>query len=155
MKKIIAKITLFITLMFDKTFAFLAKNSMVAVSVTDMLKKAVESPVADVITALIPGDVDDRIVSSLRANLPKVLFKMALIHRISTESSTNSESVPVPASICRAPARPSSSESTAPRVTTSSPAPVETVVLVPIAVDWMPTESPPAPVLSVSCSIPL
>lgn len=93
MKKIIARITMFVTLLFDKTFAFLAKNSMVAVTVTDMLKRAVESPVADVITALIPGDVDDRIVSSLRANLPRVLFKMALIHRISTESSTNSEAI--------------------------------------------------------------
>src|ERR1700742_3763039 len=50
----------------------------VGVLVTENIKTFVDSPVADVLTAIIPGDIDDEIKNLLRAKLPGVLTELRL-----------------------------------------------------------------------------
>jgi hypothetical protein len=65
----------------------------VAVKVTYGLKKVVESPVLDVITDIIPGDLDDKIQEKLRLIVPIVAQKLAIAHGILKESETDSNAV--------------------------------------------------------------
>ena len=50
----------------------------IGVSVTGAVKGFVDSPEADILTALIPGDVDDKIKDLLRAKLPIILGELKL-----------------------------------------------------------------------------
>lgn len=50
----------------------------VGVTITENIKHFVDSPVVDVLTALIPGDVDDKIKLLLRENLPQILDSLKL-----------------------------------------------------------------------------
>lgn len=58
----------------------------IAVEIVEKIKQGVEGPVGDVITALIPGSVDDAIRAKLKDWLPKLILQMALV-----ESITNIE----------------------------------------------------------------
>lgn len=48
------------------------------VNITENIKKLVDSPVTDVLTAIIPGDADDAVVAALRAALPQILTQLKL-----------------------------------------------------------------------------
>ncbi|WP_345948283.1 hypothetical protein ABDD95_15645 [Mucilaginibacter sp. PAMB04274] len=48
------------------------------VVITENIKTFVDSPAADIITAIIPGDLDDRIKSLLRSALPAILTQLRL-----------------------------------------------------------------------------
>jgi hypothetical protein len=50
----------------------------IAVIVTENIKNFVDSPAADVLTTLIPGDADDEIKNLLRAKLPAILAELKL-----------------------------------------------------------------------------
>ncbi|MGZ3891176.1 MAG: hypothetical protein ACXVI9_11800 [Mucilaginibacter sp.] len=50
----------------------------IGVTVTQNIKTFVDSPAADVLTAIIPGDVDDQIKNWLRAKLPQILTELKL-----------------------------------------------------------------------------
>lgn len=50
----------------------------IGVSVTENIKNFVESPIADILTAIIPGNVDDHIKTILRNQLPAILIKLKL-----------------------------------------------------------------------------
>ena len=50
----------------------------VGVVITDNIKKFVDSPAADVLTAIIPGDLDDEIKGLLRAKIPAIFSEMKL-----------------------------------------------------------------------------
>ena len=50
----------------------------IGVLVTENIKNFVDSPAADVLTALIPGNVDDEIKNLLRAKLPSILTELKL-----------------------------------------------------------------------------
>ncbi|MES2268654.1 MAG: hypothetical protein V4520_17950 [Bacteroidota bacterium] len=50
----------------------------IAVSVTENVKKFVDSPLSDVLTVLIPGDIDDKIKELLRSALPGILTNLKL-----------------------------------------------------------------------------
>jgi hypothetical protein len=50
----------------------------IGVIVTENIKNFVDSPAADVLTAIIPGDIDDDIKDWLRAKLPAVLTELKL-----------------------------------------------------------------------------
>jgi hypothetical protein len=50
----------------------------IGVIVTENIKNFVDSPAADVLTAIIPGDIDDEIKDWLRAKLPAVLTELKL-----------------------------------------------------------------------------
>jgi hypothetical protein len=50
----------------------------IGVQVTQNIKNFVDSPAADVLTAIIPGDIDDEIKNWLRAKLPAILTELKL-----------------------------------------------------------------------------
>lgn len=60
------------------------KNAIhVGVTVVNNMKSFVDSPAADILTALIPGDLDDQIKLKLREYLPKILIEMKLAENCS------------------------------------------------------------------------
>lgn len=69
MKKIFA----FLKNLFRNLKALAEKFVKPSVIVVENLKKAVESPLAPVITAIIPGTWDDKIVEKLKQHLPRIL----------------------------------------------------------------------------------
>jgi len=50
----------------------------IGVIVTENVKNFVDSPGADILTALIPGDADDKLKDLLRAKLPEILTELKL-----------------------------------------------------------------------------
>jgi len=50
----------------------------IGVIVTENIKNFVDSPEADILTALIPGDADDQLKDLLRAKLPAILTELKL-----------------------------------------------------------------------------
>jgi len=50
----------------------------VGVIVTENIKSFVDSPAADVLTAIIPGDLDNELITLLRAKLPGILTELKL-----------------------------------------------------------------------------
>lgn len=54
-------------------------NIHVSVLVVQNFKTIVDSPATDILTALIPGDIDDKIKDKLRQVLPKVLTTLKII----------------------------------------------------------------------------
>lgn len=84
MKKLINSIWSFVCNLFSKLSPLAKKAIDVAVTVTDAMKNFdTKSPqVADIITALIPGNVDDNIKNILRANLPKIVVELKLVQAV-------------------------------------------------------------------------
>lgn len=76
-----------------KNYEFMRHNSHLAVAVTSGLKGFIESPVADFVTALIPGEADDIAKAKLRIVLPKVAQTVALAHGIIQQSTAQHEVV--------------------------------------------------------------
>jgi len=93
MRNLLNRIREILMNVFQMSFEFAIKNSALAVKITDNLKFAVESPTADLITTIIPGDIDDNILKVLRKVVPEVAFKLGLVHKIVTESQNMSEAV--------------------------------------------------------------
>ena len=56
----------------------------IGITITENIKNFVDSPIADVLTIIIPGDIDDMVRSKLRLSLPVVLTELKLV-----ESSLN------------------------------------------------------------------
>jgi hypothetical protein len=50
----------------------------IGVAVTENLKNFVDSPAADILTAIIPGEIDDQVKNWLRAKLPDILTELKL-----------------------------------------------------------------------------
>jgi hypothetical protein len=78
LKTFLSKIWAGIKALFDGMPAELKNAIHIGVLVTESIKKFVDSPVADVLTVLIPGDVDDRIKDLLRVKLPFILTELKL-----------------------------------------------------------------------------
>lgn len=93
LKKIFINVIQKIVGWYSITWDVLRDNSGVAVKVVDSLKNAVESPVADIVTAIIPSDVDDKIKAKLEAVLPVVAEKLAIAYGIIQISDKNTDSV--------------------------------------------------------------
>lgn len=56
-----------------------AKNAIhIGVVVVEKIKTFVDSPAVDVLTAIIPGTIDDAIKTKLREALPKILMELKL-----------------------------------------------------------------------------
>ncbi|RVU01081.1 hypothetical protein EOD41_10730 [Mucilaginibacter limnophilus] len=77
--KVLSGIVTWIKNLFAELPADLKKAVELGVIVTENLKLLIDSPVADVATALIPGNADDKVKDWLRANLPGILVKLKLI----------------------------------------------------------------------------
>ena len=61
----------------------------IGVLVTENAKNLVDSPAADVLTALIPGSIDDKIKDCLRAKLPAILTELKLADSCSSLTDPN------------------------------------------------------------------
>lgn len=91
MKNLLNSLLAFVTRIIGNVFDTFRAQSHVAVKVTDILKKAVESPIADAVVTLIPGDIDDKLLAKLRSVVGPVAEKTALAHGILQVSDTNSD----------------------------------------------------------------
>jgi hypothetical protein len=63
---------------FDKISEEEKKAVHIGVTVVEKIKQFIDTPIADFITDLIPGEVDDEIKDTLRLYLPKVLVELQL-----------------------------------------------------------------------------
>lgn len=88
MKKLISNIKFWLNKNFGTLFAWLKKNAEIAVLITEQINKAVQSPAADIVTEIIPGEWDNGLKIILRKIVPKVLFKVAVWHGIMQESDS-------------------------------------------------------------------
>jgi hypothetical protein len=61
----------------------------IGVVVTENVKKFTDSSTADILTAIIPGELDDEIKIKLRANLPKILTELKLADKCAGLTDTN------------------------------------------------------------------
>jgi hypothetical protein len=64
--------------LFDGIPAELKTAIRIGVEVTENIKTFVDSPAADILTAIIPGDIDDEVKNWLRAKLPIILTELKL-----------------------------------------------------------------------------
>ena len=64
--------------LFDGVPAELKTAIHIGVLITENIKMFVDSPAADILTAIIPGDIDDEIKTLLRAKLPVILTELKL-----------------------------------------------------------------------------
>ena len=89
MKKILKSILSFLSGLFSKLSPILEKAIDVGVTVTDAIKNfdAANPAAADILTAIIPGTLDDNIKNLLRANLPKIVVELKLVQ--ATEGLTD------------------------------------------------------------------
>ena len=78
LKSFIAKIWDGIKSLFEEMPEEMQTAIHIGVIVTENIKSFVDSPVADVLTAIIPGDIDDDIKNWLRAKLPVILSELKL-----------------------------------------------------------------------------
>jgi hypothetical protein len=65
--------------LFDKLPAELQLAAKAGVVIVQSIKTAVDSPIVGILTAIIPGDLDDRIIAWLRSALPKALADLKLV----------------------------------------------------------------------------
>jgi hypothetical protein len=61
----------------------------IGITVVEGLKKAIDSPVADILTAIIPGEWDDKLKNLIRAKLPAILTEMKLVEQCAGETDPN------------------------------------------------------------------
>jgi len=78
LKTFITKIWGEIKSLFDNFPADMQIAIHIGVEVTENIKNFVDSPAADILTAIIPGDIDDEINTLLRAKLPGLLAELKL-----------------------------------------------------------------------------
>ncbi|OKS84834.1 hypothetical protein [Mucilaginibacter polytrichastri] len=75
--------------LFSKLPSEVKLAASVAVTITDNIKKFVDSPAADILTAIIPGDLDDKIKAWLHLQLPNILTGLRLVEALSTSKDSN------------------------------------------------------------------
>jgi hypothetical protein len=78
LKTFIEKIWADVKTLFENIPTELKTAIHIGVLITENIKAFVDSPAADVLTAIIPGDIDDDIKNWLRAKLPTVLTELKL-----------------------------------------------------------------------------
>ena len=50
----------------------------IGVTITENIKQFVDSPLADILTAIIPGNIDDKLKEKLRNGIPTILISLKL-----------------------------------------------------------------------------
>jgi len=71
----------FVAKLFTKIPDEVKEKVSLAVKIVNSIKFFIESPTADLITAIIPGDTDDKIKEWLRIFLPKLLEKYNVLNK--------------------------------------------------------------------------
>jgi len=82
LKKFLHRLWTGIKGIFDKIEDDLKRLVPVAIKVVEAIKTFDESIVSDVLTTLIPGEVDDKIMQKLREFLPKILLELNMVDSI-------------------------------------------------------------------------
>jgi hypothetical protein len=77
-KNLLTKIWATIQSLFNNFPADLKTAVHIGVSVTQNIKSILNSPDIDILTALIPGDIDDKVKQALRSGIPIILFDLKL-----------------------------------------------------------------------------
>lgn len=80
-----------ISKLWNKAEEGVKKLAPIAIKVVQNVKTFMDSPVADVITALIPGEADDNLKAKLREKLPNIIIKMQLVETIAGIEDTNEQ----------------------------------------------------------------
>ncbi len=80
-----SKIFDFLKSLFINVDSWIKEHVQPSIKFVQNLKNALESPVADIVTVLIPGDVDDKIRDFLLANCGKALNALAITQDIANE----------------------------------------------------------------------
>jgi hypothetical protein len=78
LKTFLSKIWDEIKNLFDGIPSELKTAIHIGVLITENVKSFIDSPAADVLTAIIPGDLDDELKNLLRAKLPQILTELKL-----------------------------------------------------------------------------
>jgi hypothetical protein len=77
-KTFLTKIWATIQSLFNNFPADLKTAVHIGVTVTQNIKNLIDLPVVDILTAIIPGDTDDKIKQVLRTGIPVILFNLKL-----------------------------------------------------------------------------
>jgi hypothetical protein len=93
MKNLLKRVFDFVRNKYKSLFDLVRINSETAVKVTAKLKEIVESPITDIITDIIPGDLDDKIHEKLKVVVPKIATKVAIAHGILSVETKDSDAV--------------------------------------------------------------
>ncbi|WP_374951118.1 hypothetical protein [Mucilaginibacter sp.] len=78
-KNFVVKLWTNIKLLFGNFPASVKSAVYLGVVITENIKLFVDSPMADICTAIIPGQTDDRLKDLLRTALPKIVTSLKLI----------------------------------------------------------------------------
>jgi hypothetical protein len=78
LKSFLSKIWAEVKSLFEGIPAELKTAIHIGVVITENIKTFVDSPAADVLTAIIPGDLDDSLKTLLRTKLPGILTELKL-----------------------------------------------------------------------------
>jgi hypothetical protein len=91
LKKFLQNLWSSIKHLFDNVEAEVKHLVPIATGVVQKVKEIIDSPVADVLTALIPGDADDKIKEMLRSFLPKLILELQMVEDISSIEDVNAQ----------------------------------------------------------------
>jgi hypothetical protein len=83
LKSFLSQIWADIKSLFEKLPGELQLAAQIAVTITQSIKTLTDLPIAGILTALIPSDIDDKIKSWLNQHLPHVLTSLRLVEVIS------------------------------------------------------------------------
>lgn len=84
-KELLGKATAWITRLWKSIKPDAEKALIIGMKITDAIKDAVNNPAADILTAVIPGDLDDKIKEKLRIAAPKVVITLGLVNECKDE----------------------------------------------------------------------
>lgn len=85
MKKFFRKIVAFLANLFTNLDEWIHEHVQPSIEMVERIKAIVSSPVGDLITALIPGDWDDKLRQMAIANLTRAIDAMHITSEISSE----------------------------------------------------------------------
>ena len=91
MKKFFQSVFTFLQMLFTNVESFTQKHILPSIEVVNNIKTVVESPVVDILTAIIPGTWDDAIKDFVRANIQKVLTLMNITADIASDPDPASQ----------------------------------------------------------------
>lgn len=85
MKKFFRRIVQFLKTLFTNVDAWIHEHIQPSIETVQRLKVVMDNPVIDAITALIPGDLDDKIKARIRTSLDTAIVKLAPLPEIINE----------------------------------------------------------------------
>lgn len=91
LKKFLQHLLQSIQSLFEKVEQEVQKDVVVAITVVQRIKVVIDSPVADIVTALIPGDADDRVKDLLRQWLPRILLELSMVQSVANIEDENAQ----------------------------------------------------------------